>query len=421
MPELLLSGERLLSRLKALAKIGKTHEGGVKRLALSDSDRQGRDLLVSWMHELGLTVKIDQIGNIFAIREGREDLPPVMTGSHIDTVYNGGNFDGNLGVLSGLEIVETLNDNQIETLRPLVVAVFTNEEGARFQPDMMGSLVYVGGYELEKALASKDDKGLILGEELKRIGYAGVMSCGEIIPSAFVELHIEQGPILEQEKITIGAVENLQGISWTEVTICGQANHAGTTPMNLRRDAGYCAAAIATFVHDLAKDIGQGQVATVGVFELKPNIINVVPANARMTIDLRNANNQLLQKAEQRLDSFLVQLAKEQGVDIKTKTLARFDPVEFDNQIVQVIEKNATKLNHSSRCMTSGAGHDAQMMSRICPTAMIFTPSINGVSHNPAEATHADDLMAGANVLLHSLLELSSTQVDISGMPGILS
>lgn len=408
MPELRISPERLFSRLDNLAKVGATSEGGVRRLALSDADKQGRDLVVNWMQELGLTVRIDQIGNIFAIRQGRQNLPPVMTGSHIDTVYNGGNLDGNLGVLAGLEVVETFNENDIETRHPLIVAVFTNEEGARFQPDMMGSLVYAGGYDLQSALATKDSEGLLLGDELQEIGYAGDMPCGDIIPKAFVELHIEQGPVLEQENITLGAVENLQGISWTEVIIYGQANHAGTTPMHLRQDAGYCAAAITTFVHDLANQIGQGQVATVGITELKPNIINVVPANARITVDLRNADNQLLIEAEEKFNSFLVQLAKEKSVDIKTKSLARFDPVVFDENIVRVIEKHAVKLNHSCRRMTSGAGHDAQMMSRICPTAMVFTPSINGISHNPAEATKPEDVIAGANVLLHSLLELAS-------------
>ena len=387
--------------------MGTTPEGGVRRLALTDADKQGRDLVVKWMDELGMKVKVDQIGNIFAVRDGQQDLSPIMTGSHIDTVYNGGNLDGNLGVLAGLEIVETLNEHNIQTQRPIVVAVFTNEEGARFQPDMMGSLVYAGGYDLDKALATSDDQGLKLGDELKRIGYAGDMPCGDIKPHAFIELHIEQGPILVQENITLGAVENLQGISWTEVIISGQANHAGTTPMHLRRDAGYCAAAITTFINDLANRIGNEQVATVGVIELQPNIINVVPSRARMTVDLRNADNQLLVKAEEALEFFLVQLAKDRNVDIKTKQLARFDPVNFDQRIVELIESKARELNYSCRRMTSGAGHDAQMMSRLCPTAMIFTPSINGVSHNPAEATNSEDVIAGANVLLKTILELS--------------
>lgn len=406
--DLTLNYNRLNSKLKSLSSIGSTPEGGVRRLALSDADKQGRDQVVAWMEELDLNIKIDQIGNIFALWGGQQNIEPVMTGSHIDTVYNGGNLDGNLGVLAGLEIIETLEENGVKTERPIVVAVFTNEEGARFQPDMMGSLVYSGGLELDATLKTADDQGVVLGDELNRIGYAGDMQCGEIIPHSFVELHIEQGPILEKESITIGAVENLQGISWTEVIISGQANHAGTTPMHLRLDAGYCAAALTTFVHDLANEIGDGQVATVGVTELKPNIINVVPASARVTVDLRNSNNALLFEAEEKLESFLVHLEKEQGVDIKTKKLVRFDPVSFNQNIVQLIEQKSKDLNYSHRRMTSGAGHDAQMMSRICPTAMIFTPSINGVSHNPAEATYDADLIAGTNVLLHTLLDLAN-------------
>ena len=407
-PELTLHYDRLKSKLEILGTIGQTPEGGVRRLALSDADKQGRDQVVKWMHELQLKIHVDQIGNIFAIAPGQNDLPPVMTGSHIDTVYNGGNLDGNLGVLTGLEIIQTLKENDIKTRHPLAVAIFTNEEGARFHPDMMGSLVYAGGYDLEKALSTVDDHGAVLGEELERIGYAGDMPCGKIMPHAFVELHIEQGPILEKENITIGAVENLQGISWTEVSIKGQANHAGTTPMDLRRDAGYCAALLNTFVHDLAAEVGDGQVATVGVTELKPNIINVVPGHARVTVDLRNADNALLIEAENKLHVFLNQLESAHQVEIKTKKLARFEPVNFDQRIVQIIEGTAQQLNFSHRRMASGAGHDAQMMSRICPTAMIFTPSIAGISHNPAEATHDSDLMAGANVLLHTLLKLAN-------------
>jgi len=406
-PELKLNYPRLKTRLDILATIGATPEGGVRRLALSDADKQGRDQVVEWMRDLHLNVKIDQIGNIFAISEGQQAIQPVMTGSHIDTVYNGGNLDGNLGVLAGLEVIATLRENGIKPQRPLAVAVFTNEEGARFHPDMMGSLVYAAGLDLDSALSAADDQGVMLGEELQRIGYAGDMCCGEIVPHSFVELHIEQGPILEKENITIGAVENLQGISWTEVSIKGQANHAGTTPMHLRYDAGYCAALLTTFVRDLADDIGGGQVSTVGVIELKPNIINVVPARARVTVDLRNADNALLIEAERRLESFLAQLASDNGLEIETKKLARFEPVCFDQSIVEMIENTSTALNYKHRRMTSGAGHDAQMMSRLCPTAMIFTPSIKGISHNPAEATNEADLVAGTNVLLHTLLQLA--------------
>lgn len=399
--------QRLLARIEALGAVGATPEGGVRRLALTDEDKAGRDQMLDWLRQAGLTPQIDTIGNIFAVRPGREDLPPVMTGSHIDTVFNGGKLDGNLGVLAGLEVIETLNDAGIATRRPLAVAVFTNEEGARFQPDMMGSLVHAGGLLLEDALATRDGKGVVLGDELRRIGYAGERPCGEIVPHAFVELHIEQGPVLEQDGVVLGAVQDLQGISWTEVVLTGQANHAGTTPMRLRRDAGFAAGAIAAFVRELAADIGGGQVGTVGLIDLAPNIVNVVPGRARVTVDLRNSDNGALCDAEVRLEDFLTGLAEREGLAIETRRLARFDPVQFDQAIVARIEAAAASRGHSCQRMTSGAGHDAQMMARICPTAMIFTPSIAGVSHNPAEATEPDDLMAGADVLLQVLLELA--------------
>ncbi len=405
-----INADRLFQRLEELNRVGSTPEGGVRRLALSDADKGGRDLVVGWMKELDLKVEIDQIGNIFGTRGGREDVAAVMTGSHIDTVYNGGKLDGNLGVLAGLEIVRILDENNLETNRPFTVAVFTNEEGARFQPDMMGSLAFAGGIELETALQTRDDQGLVLGEELARIGYAGSLPCGVNIPSAFVELHIEQGPILESEGITIGIVENLQGISWTEISIEGQANHAGTTPMHLRIDAGYYASLIANFVHDLALEMGGAQVATVGVIELSPNIINVVPGSARLTVDLRNPDNVLLQEAENKLVDFLAELKSSHPIQIDTNNLVRFDPVVFDEAVIGHIEKNVTSRGYTSRRMTSGAGHDAQMMARVCPTAMIFTPSINGVSHNPAEATNPEDLIAGAEVLLDTVLDLLDSE-----------
>jgi N-carbamoyl-L-amino-acid hydrolase len=404
--KLTLDSERLLRRIDLLAEIGATPEGGVRRLALTDEDKAGREQVIRWMLDMGLQVQIDRIGNIFGIRAGTSKLAPVMTGSHIDTVSNGGKLDGSLGVLCGLEIAQILNDLSMETKRSFVVAAFTNEEGARFQPDMMGSLVYAGGMQLNKALNSQDKKGIVLGKELERTGYAGDMECGAIIPSAFVELHIEQGPILEKEAVTLAAVENLQGISWTQVTFTGQSNHAGTTPMSLRKDAGYCAAALGVFVHDLAKDIGGGQVGTVGVIDLKPDVINVVAGSALVTVDLRNADNETLLQAEQRLETFLEKLSTEEAVSYETKTLARFNPVNFDQKLVKLIEAKAAEAGHSCKRMTSGAGHDAQMMSRICPSAMIFTPSINGISHNPAEATNPEDLTAGANVLFQAIIEL---------------
>jgi N-carbamoyl-L-amino-acid hydrolase len=400
--------DRLLARLDALARIGAVENGACCRLALSDEDRQGRDLVVSWMRELGLAVQIDAIGNVFGLRAGEIDGPPVMTGSHIDTVRTGGRYDGNYGVLAGLEIVQRLNEAGLRTRLPLCVAFFTNEEGARFAPDMLGSLVHVGAMSVEEARAAVAIDGKALGAELDRIGYAGPMAPGAIKAHAFVELHIEQGPVLDAEGVTIGAVADLQGISWQEVSIAGQSNHAGTTPMRLRRDAGYVAGAIATEVRRIAREMGGAQVGTVGKIDLHPNLINVVAARATVTVDLRNTDEALLQEAERRLASFLQEIAASEQVAIETRVLARFEPVRFDPSVVSLIEQTAGALGFTHRRMTSGAGHDAQMLARICPSAMIFVPSVKGISHNPAEHTAPEDLEAGANVLLHTLLRLAA-------------
>ncbi|MSP96396.1 MAG: Zn-dependent hydrolase [Betaproteobacteria bacterium] len=404
-----IDANRLLWRLDALAQIGAIEGGGCCRLALSDEDKAGRDLVSGWMRELGLAVTVDPIGNIFGLRAGRDAAAaPVMTGSHIDTVRTGGRYDGNLGVLGGLEVVQSLNDAGILTRRPLVVAVFSDEEGARFAPDMLGSLVYAGGLPLAGALEAVSIDGKRCGDELTRIGYAGAAPLGVYRPNAFVELHIEQGPVLDAEGITIGAVEDLQGISWQEVSVVGQSNHAGTTPMRLRHGAGYCAAAIGTFLRRLAGEIGAGQVCTMGAVTLHPNLINVIAARAKVTVDLRNTDESKLQAAERRFAAFLAELAQAEGVKIEARRLARFEPVRFDAGIVEVIERQAARLGHTHRRMTSGAGHDAQMLARICPAAMVFVPSVAGISHNPAEHTKPADLAVGTNVLLHTLLELAS-------------
>ncbi|MCC3861287.1 hydantoinase/carbamoylase family amidase [Pseudemcibacter aquimaris] len=257
--------ERLKDRITKLSEIGRTPEGGARRIALCEEDKQGRDLVRGWMRELGLEVTIDKIGNVFGVLKGSGNKNPIMMGSHIDTVGNGGHLDGPLGVLAGLEVINTYLDHNIIPDHDLCVAFFTNEEGVRFQPDMMGSLVYAGGYDLEKAYSTKSNDGKLLKDELQKIGYLGDMECGAIVPHAFVELHIEQGPVLEKENIEIGAVENVQGISWSALTIKGEANHAGTTPMHMRHDAGYAAASVSVMVRKITETIGHGQVGTVGV------------------------------------------------------------------------------------------------------------------------------------------------------------
>jgi N-carbamoyl-L-amino-acid hydrolase len=404
--DLRVNGARLLSRLGALAEIGAIDGGGCARLALTDDDRAGRDLVVTWMQDLGLDVRIDAIGNVIATW-GRAGRSPVMVGSHIDTVRTGGRYDGNLGVLAGLELVETVIESGLQPARPLAVAFFTNEEGSRFSPDMLGSLTYAGGLAIEDALDHVAIDGARLGDELLRIGYVGPHPCPGPAPFAYVELHIEQGPVLEAEGIEIGVVEGVQGISWQQLTIEGQANHAGTTPMSMRHDAGFAAAAVTTFARQLALELGPPQVATVGSLQLHPDLVNVVAAQARLTVDLRNTDDALLRDAEQRLATFLQELADEEGVQISARPLARFAPVAFDDRVVGLVEATARRLGHSTRRLPSGAGHDAQMLARVCPSGMVFVPSVKGISHNPAEYTQPDDLVAGANVLLQVVLALA--------------
>ncbi|MGP1383398.1 MAG: M20 family metallo-hydrolase [Thainema sp.] len=410
--KLRINWDRMLQRLDQLAQIGAIDGGGVCRLALSDEDRAGRDLVVSWMKELGLTITVDQIGNVVGIRPGLESGPPVMTGSHIDTVATGGRYDGNLGVLAGLEVIETLNEQNIQTRHPVAVAFFTNEEGARFHPDMMGSWVFSGGLPVDDALAEVGIDGTTVAENLERIGYAGMVLCGSQPVKAFVELHVEQGPLLEQEGIQIGAVTGVQGMSWQEFTVKGVSNHAGTTPMALRHDAGYGASAIAVAARQLALTMGGHQVATVGSIQLEPGLVNVIAKEARLTVDLRNTDSALLRQAEAQLNEKIQAIATAEGLEITSRSLARFEPVTFDNVMVDLVAQTAETLGCTVKRMPSGAGHDAGMIAEIAPTAMIFVPSVNGISHNVKEYTAPHDLENGANVLLQVLLNLAQSSAN---------
>lgn len=410
--DLRIDGDRLWQRIEALGEIGAVHgpngERGCARLALTDVDRDGRDLVVSWMNDLGMQVAIDAIGNVVATRAGSDsNAAAVMVGSHIDTVRTGGRFDGNLGVLAGLEIIETLAEHGITTRRPIDVAFFTDEEGARFAPDMLGSLVYVGGLAVEEALdVTAADDGARLGDELVRIGYAGPTPVpAASFPHAYVELHIEQGPVLEDEGTTVGVVTGVQGISWTEVTITGQSAHAGTTPMHLRHDPLAVAARTIHEVRLVAGSRGAPQVATVGSLTVVPNLVNVIPSNVVFSIDLRNTDEATLKEAEAEVFEACRMYANDEGCEISLRTLARFEPVEFDAEMIDLVETTAHRLGHSTRRMPSGAGHDAQMLARVCPTSMVFVPSVNGLSHNIAEYTTPADIEAGANVLLQVVLD----------------
>jgi beta-ureidopropionase / N-carbamoyl-L-amino-acid hydrolase len=397
----------LLARLDEFNRIGALAGGGNCRLALTDEDRAGRDLLVKWMRELGLAVTIDAMGNIVGLRAGRENVAPVMFGSHVDTVATGGRYDGLYGVLAGLAACEALDDIGILTRRPLALVAFTNEEGSRFPPYAMGSLVYVGGLALNDAYAIRGTDGATVGDELRRIGYVGDASPGWLTPHAFLELHIEQGPVLEDAGLVIAAVEGITGLSWIEVTITGRSAHAGTTPMHLRHDAAYAAAEMAVFLRRLAQEMGGGQKATLGRIELVPNQVNVVAERAIATIDLRNIDAARLHEAERELGVFLDRLAVREHVSISTRSLARFAPVEFSDDIVSLVEMLARELGFPCRRLPSGAGHDAQMMARICPAGMIFVPSEGGISHNVREHTSPEHLEAGAAVLLHAAMRLA--------------
>ncbi|NVD40156.1 Zn-dependent hydrolase [Ensifer sp. HO-A22] len=402
MPHASINAERLLARIHELGAIGRDDRGQLTRLAASDSEKLGRDLLVHWLKAVGLDVAVDRIGNIFGIWQSEENAEqlPLMLGSHVDTVINAGIYDGCYGVLAGLEVIETLKEQGVTPARPIVVAAFTNEEGVRYAPEMLGSLVHVGGLDIEAALATVGTDGTTLGSELTRIGYAGTVEPCALTPHAYVELHIEQGPVLEREATTIGAVENLQGISWQRVTIEGVANHAGTTPMAMRSDAGLAAARVGLFLRDHIARSNAPSVATIGTMRFEPDAINVIPSRAVFTVDLRDPDEERLQALENALDAQLRVIMAEEGVTVTVERLARFEPVTFDRAIVEMIEVSASARGFKSRRMTSGAGHDAQMIARIAPAAMIFVPSRDGISHNPREHTDPADLVAGANVLL---------------------
>lgn len=398
-----LNGALLLQQIRALGQVGTdaTH-GGRTRIALSDADKAGRDLLVGWMRELDLDVQVDRIGNIFGTLRAAADSGeqrPLMMGSHIDTVTNAGALDGCYGVLAGLAVMRAYREAGRLPERSITVGAFTNEEGVRYQPDMMGSLVYAGGLPLQQALDTLGTDGTRLGDELARIGYAGTLEPGAIVPHEYLELHIEQGPVLEAENTLIGVVENLQGISWQHVEVTGHANHAGTTPTHLRHDAGFVASAIVAELRAMAVDSGT-TLATVGCMQFEPNVINVIPRKATFTVDLRDPDESCLAYAENRLSQYLKVLAEREGVTITTERLVRFEPVVFDAGLADAIEASARRFGFSYRRMTSGAGHDAQMIARVAPAAMIFVPSQGGISHNPREHTDDEQLVQGAEVLL---------------------
>ncbi len=401
-----IDGERLWASLMELARIGATARGGVCRLALTDLDGQGRDLVSRWAREAGLTVTIDRIGNGFLRRAGRDDtLPPVVTGSHIDTQPTGGKFDGNYGVLAGLEVVRTLNDHGIRTEAPIEVAWWTNEEGSRFVPVMMGSGVFAKAFTLEHAYAAKDVDGRSVKDELARINYIGPEEPGAHPIGCYFETHIEQGPVLEEHDVTIGVVGGVLGIRWYDCTVNGMEAHAGPTPMALRRDALQVAARLMQEVVACAQRHGPDGRGTVGMVQVHPNSRNVIPGRVKFSIDLRNATDALVEAMDADIRTVAAGLAGESGLPIEIEQVSAYPAQAFDPQCTDTVARAASRLGYSHMPIVSGAGHDAVYLARVAPTGMIFIPCKDGISHNEIENAKPEHIAAGANVLLHAMLE----------------
>ena len=397
-----IDAQRLWASLMDLARIGATPKGGVRRLALTEADRQGRDQFVRWARGAGLAVRWDAVGNIFARREGTEALPPVMMGSHLDTQPSGGRFDGAYGVMAGLEVLRTLNDHKIRTRAPVEVACWTNEEGSRFAPGMAGSAVFAGAHRLEDIHAAKDLEGVTFAEALEGIGYAGAGAPHPV--GAYFEAHIEQGPVLEQTGTTIGVVQGALGQRWFDIAFIGQDAHAGPTPMELRKDALIAASRLVVEVNRIARQYPDYARATVGFMQVKPNSRNVVPGEVRMTVDMRNASESTLLSMKEDLERTAKNIAAECRVVAELREVMHFPPCEFAPKLVEAVRRAAQELGLSHRDIVSGAGHDAVYLARVAPTAMVFVPCEGGISHNEIENARPEDLAAGCNVLLRAVL-----------------
>ena len=401
------NGQRLWSSLMEMAKIGATPKGGVCRLALTDLDKQGRDLFVRWAKEAGCTVTVDRMGNVFARRAGTDDsLAPVVTGSHADSQPTGGRFDGIYGVLGGLEVIRSLNDRGIQTRRPIEVVIWTNEEGSRFAPAMVASGVFAGVFTEEYGLSRADVDGKTVGEELQRIGYAGDVPCGGRPIHAAFELHIEQGPILEAEHMTIGVVHAAQGQRWYEVVLTGQESHAGPTPMPRRRDALLGAARIIQLVNKVGLDHAPYACATVGMLQVHPNSRNVIPGRVFFTVDFRHPEDAVLAVMDAELRAGIARIVEESRLELTSlEQIFYYKPVAFDADCVASVRAAAQRFGYAHRDIVSGAGHDACYLAQVAPTSMVFVPCVGGISHNEIEDATPEWIEAGANVLLHAMLE----------------
>jgi len=408
--ELRIDGERLWRSLMELARIGATEKGGVKRLALTDLDRQGRDQVVAWGRDAGLDITVDQIGNIFMRRPGLDpSRAPVVSGSHIDTQPTGGKFDGNYGVLAALEVVRTLNAEGIETQAPIEVAIWTNEEGSRFVPVMMGSGVFCGAFTLDHAYAAADIDGRTVREELQRIGYLGSEVPGRHPMSAYFEAHIEQGPVLEDAGKVIGVVPAVLGLAWYDCEVTGMEAHAGPTPMDLRKDALQVATRImqeAVAIANRYPPYGRG---TVGFVQAFPNSRNVIPGKVKFSIDLRNVSDDLLNRMHDELVRYIDRVRNESGMPIRIERVSYYPPCDFHRDCVGAVRAAADALGYASMDVVSGAGHDAIYAGRVAPAGMIFVPCKDGISHNEIEDARAEHIEAGCNVLLHAMLLVAGT------------
>ncbi len=401
-----INGQRLWDSLMRLAAIGATPKGGVCRLALTELDRQGRDFFVAQARAAGCTVRIDAVGNLFARRAGLDDtLPAIVTGSHIDTQPTGGKFDGNYGVLAGLEVVRTLNDAQIRTQAPIEVAVWTNEEGSRFVPVMMGSGAFIGEFATDFILAQQDRDGITVGEALRSIGYAGTDAVSPKSFGAYFEAHIEQGPVLEANDTTIGVVTGALGQRWFDVVITGAEAHAGPTPMQLRKDALLASSALVQAVNEIALDHAPNARGTVGMLDVYPNSRNVIPSTVKMSVDFRADDDATLSAMDAALRATATRVAAKYRVEVDIRQVVYFAPQAFAEPLVQAVRASARELGLTEMNVVSGAGHDAVYMARVAPTAMIFVPCKDGISHNEIEDARPDHLEAGCNVLLHAMLK----------------
>ena len=401
-----IDGQRLWESLMEMAKIGATEKGGVCRLALTDLDKESRDLFIEWCEAVGCSIKVDKMGNIFARRPGRDnELAPVITGSHLDSQPTGGRFDGVYGVLSGLEVLRTLNDLGYETERPVEVAVWTNEEGSRFAPAMVASGVFGGVFDLEYGLSRPDQDGKTMGEELERIGYAGSEEVGGRDVHAYFEAHIEQGPILEDQDITIGVVTDAQGQRWYEATLSGVESHAGPTPRPVRKDALLGAARIVDLVNRIGLDNAPVACATVGMMNVYPNSRNVIPGQVFMTIDFRHPDDAVLAGMDAALREGVRAIVDGIGLELEIEQIFYYAPIHFDDDCIGAVREGAANCDYSMREMVSGAGHDACYVSKVAPTSMIFIPCVDGISHNEVEDAKPEWVTAGCDVLLHAILD----------------